>query len=80
MDETPIWQDMVGTTTFTKQGSKDVVLKSTGHKKASVSVCLETIHCIQSCETRCFEIERGIQRKVYCCFFRKRMDEHSLDH
>ena len=37
MDEIPVWQDMVRTTT--KQGSKDVVLKSTGHEKACVSVC-----------------------------------------
>ena len=40
MDKTPAWQDMVGTTTITKQGCKDVVLKSTGHEKARVSVCL----------------------------------------
>ena len=40
MDETPVWQDMVGTTTVSKVGSQDVVLKSTGHEKARVSVCL----------------------------------------
>ena len=40
MDETPVWQDMVGTTTVTKSGSKDVLLISTGHEKARVSVCL----------------------------------------
>ena len=40
MDETPVGQGMVGTTTVTKQGSKDLVLKSTGHKKAYVSVRL----------------------------------------
>ena len=40
MDETPVWQDIVGTTTVPKVGSQDVVLKSTGHEKARVSVCL----------------------------------------
>ena len=40
MDETPVWQDMVGTTTVSKVGRQDVVLKSTGHEKARVSVCL----------------------------------------
>ena len=40
MDETPVWQDMVGTTTVTTKGNRDVVLKSTGHEKARVSVCL----------------------------------------
>ena len=40
MDETPVWQDMVGTKTVSKVGSQDVVLKSTGHEKARVSVCL----------------------------------------
>ena len=40
MDETPVWQDMVGTTTVSKVGSQDVVLKSTGYEKTRVSVCL----------------------------------------
>ena len=33
MDETPVWSDMVGTTTVTKKVSSRVLLKSTGHKK-----------------------------------------------
>ena len=40
MDETSVWQDMVGTTTVSNVGSQDVVLKSTGHEKVRVSVCL----------------------------------------
>ena len=35
-----IWQDVVGTTTVSKVESQGVVLKSTGHEKARVSVCL----------------------------------------
>ena len=36
VDEAPVWQDMVGSTTISRKGSKDVVLKSTGHEKARV--------------------------------------------
>ena len=40
MDETPVWNDMVSSTTVDKTGSKDVPLKTTGHVKVRVSVCL----------------------------------------
>ena len=40
MDETPVWNDMVSSTTVDKTGSKDVPLKTTGHEKVRVSVCL----------------------------------------
>ena len=40
MDETPVWSDMVSTTTVDKSGTKDVPLKTTGHEKVRVSVCL----------------------------------------
>ena len=40
MDETPVLQGMVGTTTVTKKESPDVVFKSTAHEKAHVSVYL----------------------------------------
>ena len=39
MYETPIWNDMVSSTTVDKTGSKDVPLKTTGHEKVRVSVC-----------------------------------------
>ena len=42
MDETPIRCDMISTSTVDKTGSKSVHLKSTGHEKSSVSVCLTT--------------------------------------
>ena len=40
MDETPVWNDMVLSTTVDKTGSKNVPLKTTGHEKVRVSVCL----------------------------------------
>ena len=40
MDETPVWEDMVATTTVDRKGTKDVVMQSTGHEKARVTVCL----------------------------------------
>ena len=40
MDETPVWCDMVSTSTVDKTGSKNVHLKSTGHEKSRVTVCL----------------------------------------
>ena len=40
MDETPVWEDMVATTTGEKVGAKEVLMLSTGHEKARVTVCL----------------------------------------
>ncbi|XP_057309355.1 uncharacterized protein LOC130647499 [Hydractinia symbiolongicarpus] len=40
MDETPVWADMVSSTTVNKTGQKDVMLKTTGHEKVCVTVCL----------------------------------------
>ena len=40
MDETPVWTDMVSNTTVDKCGKCDIPLKSTGHEKVCVSVCL----------------------------------------
>ena len=40
MDETPVWSDMVSSTTVDKSGKKDVPLKTTGHEKVRMSVCL----------------------------------------
>ena len=40
MDETAVWNDMVCNTTVEKTGSKEVNMKSTGHDKVPVSVCL----------------------------------------
>ena len=40
MDETAVWNDMVSETTFEATGAKDVPMKSSGHEKVRVSVCL----------------------------------------
>lgn len=40
MDETPVWMDMVSNTTVDDKGAKEVTLRSTGHEKMRVSVCL----------------------------------------
>ena len=40
MDETPLWNDMESNTTVESTGVRDVPMKSTGHDKVRVSVCL----------------------------------------
>ena len=40
MDETPVWSDMVSGTKVDATGKKTVSVKTTGHEKSRVSVCL----------------------------------------
>ena len=40
MDETPDWSDMVSETTIDSIGKKTITMKTTGHEKSRVSVCL----------------------------------------
>lgn len=40
MDETPVWADMVSETTVDVTGTKTVTVKTSGHEKSRVSVCL----------------------------------------
>jgi len=40
MDETPVWCDMISESTVDATGKKTITLKSTGHEKSRVSVCL----------------------------------------
>ena len=40
MDQTSVWNDVVSNTTVEKTGSKEFPMKSTGHDKSHVSVCL----------------------------------------
>ena len=40
MDETAVWCDMLSSTTFDKVGTKTISMKTTGHEKLKVSVCL----------------------------------------
>ena len=40
MDETPIWDDMVSSSSVDKVGATSVNLKTIGHEKVMVTVCL----------------------------------------
>ena len=40
MDETAVWADMTSETTVESKGARTVCLKTTGHEKLKVSVCL----------------------------------------
>ena len=40
MDETAVWADMTSETTVESKGARTVCLKTTGHEKITVSVCL----------------------------------------
>lgn len=40
MGETPVWCDMISETTIDAAGKKSITLKTIGHEKARVSVCL----------------------------------------
>ena len=40
MDETPVWSDIVSQTTVDACGKKTITMKTTGHEKSRVSVCL----------------------------------------
>ena len=62
MDETPVWSDMVGTTTVTRKGSSEVVLKSIGHEKARVSVCLTAK--ADGTKMKPFIVFKGAKREV----------------
>ena len=39
-DETAVWNDMISKTTVEKRGAQSVNLKSTGHEKSKITVCL----------------------------------------
>ena len=40
MDETAVWEDMVSDMTVDKTGARTITVKSTGHEKCLVSICL----------------------------------------
>ena len=40
MDGTPVWDDMVSNTTIDRVGASSINLKTTGHEKVMVTVCL----------------------------------------
>ena len=42
MDETAVWQDMLSNTTVDSIGHNTIAMKTTGHEKTKVSVCLNS--------------------------------------
>ena len=40
MDETAVWADMVAETMVDRIGQKEIAVKSSGHEKVGVTVCL----------------------------------------
>ena len=62
MDETPVWADMVSNTTLEKTGTKTVTMKSTGHEKCRVSVCLSAR--ADGSKMKPFIVFKGAKREV----------------
>ena len=56
MDETPVYHDMLASTTVTEKGAKSVVMKSMGHNKNQITVLLTAIYCMG--ETCCLKLEK----------------------
>ena len=83
MDETAVWNCMVSDTTVDKVGTKSVCLKTTGHEKVMVTVCLAAK--ADGTKLKPFIVFRGAKRetksldeeyKQVCRqFFGKRLDE-----
>ena len=67
IDETPIWLDMPSSTTVNEAGASSVTIRSTGHEKDRVTVCLAAKANGQKLKP--FIVFRGGKRDV------KRMNE-----
>ena len=61
MDETAVWNDMISNTTVQKTGSKEVNMKSTGHDKVRVYVCLTGK--ADGTRLKPFNVFRGVKRE-----------------
>jgi len=62
MDETPVWCDMLSETTVDVTGKKSITLKSTGHKKARVLVCL--VAKADGSKLKSMVVIKGAKRKL----------------
>ena len=62
MDETPVWDDMVSDTTDDKVGATSVNLKTTGHEKVMVTVCLSAR--ADGTKLKPFIVFRGAKREL----------------
>ena len=86
MDETPAWSDMLSETTVDATGKKSITLKSTGHEKARVSVCLaakadrtklKPIVVFKGAKgSRNCNFKTRIPTSSSCCIVSNRMDGH----
>ena len=65
IDETPIWLDMPSATTVNEDGASSVTIRSTGHEKDRLTVCLAA----EANELKPFIVFKGGKRDV------KRMNE-----
>ena len=73
MDETAVWNDMVSKTTVEATGPKNVQMKSIGHEKVCVSVCLAAK--LDGTKLKPFIVFLAVKRDLKCCQFLKCMDE-----
>ena len=62
MDETAVWNDMIANTTVEKRGAHTVSLKTTGHEKAEITVCLTA--CANGDKKKPFFVFKGAKREV----------------
>ena len=62
MDETSVWDDMVSNTTMDNIGAKSIILKTTGHEKVMVSVCLAAK--IDGTKLKPLVVFRGVKRET----------------
>ena len=62
MDETPVWDDMVSATTVDNVGAASINLKTTGHEKVMVTVCLSAR--ADGTKLKSYIVFRGAKREV----------------
>ena len=62
MDETPVWDDMVSATTVDNVGAASIDLKTTGHEKVMVTVCLSAR--ADGTKLKPYIVFRGAKREV----------------
>lgn len=62
MDETAIWNDMISNTTVEKRGAHSVNMKTTGHEKSKITVCLTAT--ADGTKKKPFFVSRGAKRDV----------------
>ena len=62
MDETAIWNDMISNTTVEKSGAHSVNMKTTGHEKSKITVCLTAT--ADGAKKKPFFVFRGAKRHV----------------